>query len=368
MTDLSKLRVSLTKHGAHKIAALLKAFSASAVLDMVEDKYDDIDIDRAQAAKNLSADDQGTVPSLWDEAKLLGNDAIEGLVLVAIIFSHKDLIDAMMKAGKGNMMGTVLRGQVIDGKAYTNLSCVLQELGFTTGHDESRVSYDLSRIFNTSGVPKLVRGLLSLKLKSAGWDGKNDLADELLALDLHKVFAVSPEYLKSWLQSKGLPPPPEEVTVEDEGAEFEFHFQSGHNPKKEGEVEHKTRKERAKARMLHNEIQTALYNYLALIHGKENVGTENCGVDVVVKLEDGCVFYEIKTDNSVVACIRQAIGQLLEYAYWPDKENAKRLVIVSQNGLTAKTKLYLEHLRTRFGMPIYYEQFDVNAHELVADS
>ena len=55
-SGLSKLRVSLTKHGAHKVATLLRAFPKDQVLDNTQGTHDAIRIDRAQAVKNLSAD------------------------------------------------------------------------------------------------------------------------------------------------------------------------------------------------------------------------------------------------------------------------------------------------------------------------
>ena len=56
MTELSKLKVSLTKHGAHKVAALLREYPIDEVLAHVSDNALDIKIEFAQARRNLSAD------------------------------------------------------------------------------------------------------------------------------------------------------------------------------------------------------------------------------------------------------------------------------------------------------------------------
>ena len=70
-------------------------------------------------------------------------------------------------------------------------------------------------------------------------------------------------------------------------------------------------------------MQTSIFHQLAKEFGKSNVGTEvgtadGSGIDLVVRLKGGSfVFYEIKTSYSVRLNIRQAIGQLLEYAYYP---------------------------------------------------
>ena len=68
-------------------------------------------------------------------------------------------------------------------------------------------------------------------------------------------------------------------------------------------------------------MQDRIYQQLAKNFGKDNVGTElDAGygalIDIVVKESDGnFTFYEIKTSYSVRLCIREALAQLLEYAY-----------------------------------------------------
>jgi hypothetical protein len=80
----------------------------------------------------------------------------------------------------------------------------------------------------------------------------------------------------------------------------------------------------AKKRLMileHNTMQRALYDLLKLEFGKNHVGCENftclgTRIDLVVKQDDKYRFYEIKTDLSPRVCLRQAIGQLLEYAFF----------------------------------------------------
>lgn len=54
-------------------------------------------------------------------------------------------------------------------------------------------------------------------------------------------------------------------------------------------------------------------------YGYENVSFEHRiggkKIDIVLRDNNSFVFYEIKSNNSAKACIRDAIGQLLEYAY-----------------------------------------------------
>jgi len=115
----------------------------------------------------------------------------------------------------------------------------------------------------------------------------------------------------------------------------------------------------------HNEIQRALYHRLVSRHGKNNVTYENpCGggtrIDIVVRQEGEYWFYEIKTAESPRACLREAIGQLLEYAFWPGAPSVGRLVVVGEFPIDKDGAAYLDGLRERFSLPIEYEQVAVS--------
>ena len=74
--------------------------------------------------------------------------------------------------------------------------------------------------------------------------------------------------------------------------------------------------------------------------------------------------YEIKTTNSLVGCIREALSQLLEYAYYPNVNNASKLVIVSQNCIDQNSQQYIKRLRETFNIPIYYQRFHIESKAL----
>ena len=96
------------------------------------------------------------------------------------------------------------------------------------------------------------------------------------------------------------------------------------------------REERNIERVLrHNELQAALFAHLCDIHGNELVsGEQDCGigkfVDVAVRDGDEYVYYEIKTGYSPQSCIREALGQLMEYSFWPGAQVACELVVVGE--------------------------------------
>jgi len=114
---------------------------------------------------------------------------------------------------------------------------------------------------------------------------------------------------------------------------------------------------------LHKKIRDNLHRHLVKRFGgdigKENPTGQGTLIDIVRKQDGKTIFYEIKTYNSLKACIREAIGQLLEYAFWPNSENADEIIIVSQNDVTPDCITYLQKLRDKFELSIYYQQFDL---------
>jgi len=78
-------------------------------------------------------------------------------------------------------------------------------------------------------------------------------------------------------------------------------------------------------------------------------------IDIVVRSKEGYRFYEIKTGGDIKYCIREALGQLLEYSYWPGSEEAKHLFIVTTNKLDREASQYLKTLRKQFHLPVYHQ-------------
>ena len=119
----------------------------------------------------------------------------------------------------------------------------------------------------------------------------------------------------------------------------------------------------------HNELQGALHKALCRAHGEENVATEHpldCGgrVDAVVRGSGTMAFYEIKVAPSARCALRDAVGQLLEYAHWPNAIRADQLVVVGEAMANDQTLDYLAGLRRRFGMGLTYRRLDLVTGEL----
>jgi len=376
MTDLNLLKVSLTKHNAHKIARLLKTYPADQILTRLHE----VQAEQAQAYKNLSVSSDGKVPDVWTKVQALGGNAIDALVLIGIIFSHHELINAVINASdRSGYSGKIQRGNQLNFKPYTNFVRVLDQLGFATKIDHAGVTFNFRAMFEISGLGRLVAELLGLKLAAAHWDKARPIADEAVNQKFHQVFGVSTKEFKRWLQkdiqpsaaaTSLLPKDEEFFQVEGEGVSASvFTFKPGHTERAVEPLE-KSASAKTKVNQLHNDIQNRLYKYLCGKFGASSVGTEldtgsGTTVDVVTSVKKKITFFEIKTSNSVRASIRQAIPQLLEYAYWPEETRAEELVIVSHLPITTTAERYIAHLRDNFKIPLSYHQFDLKKNELI---
>jgi hypothetical protein len=78
-------------------------------------------------------------------------------------------------------------------------------------------------------------------------------------------------------------------------------------------------------------------------------------------------FIEIKMELSARRCICLALGQLLEYAHYPDSDKAERLLVVGAIPAKDEEALYLRELRRRYAIPLYYTHWDWERDEIVAE-
>ena len=149
----------------------------------------------------------------------------------------------------------------------------------------------------------------------------------------------------------------------------DFNFAAGHNIGNESSLRSYTASDKHYD-LFHNCMQNYIYEQLCKEYGRDNVGTEQdtgfgSRVDIVVKQNDETIiFYELKTSNSIRQCIREGLAQLMEYSYFPDRNNASKLVVVSQNKIDNYNKRYINKLRRAFKILIYYQQFNTETNLL----
>ena len=70
-------------------------------------------------------------------------------------------------------------------------------------------------------------------------------------------------------------------------------------------------------------------------------------------------FYELKGAPSIQACVRLALGQLLEYAHWPSDARAAELIVVGEAAPDDDARAYLRLLRERFSLPVWYRPISI---------
>lgn len=84
-------------------------------------------------------------------------------------------------------------------------------------------------------------------------------------------------------------------------------------------------------------------------------------VDLAAQTKDKqIIFFEIKTVPDARLCIRQALGQLMEYSYFPNTNHAQKLVVVGIGKRTKDIETYIKNLNKSFNIPIDYLQVTID--------
>jgi hypothetical protein len=116
----------------------------------------------------------------------------------------------------------------------------------------------------------------------------------------------------------------------------------------------------------HNALVDELHRVLMEEHGRDAVGTEQPSglggfVDAILKLDEHQYWiYEVKVTKTASDAIRQALGQLLEYAYRVGAWEPQRMFIVAEPPLDTDTREFLSRLRSEFRLPIEYRQLTLS--------
>ena len=107
----------------------------------------------------------------------------------------------------------------------------------------------------------------------------------------------------------------------------------------------------------HAKMQAKLLAELKEQFPAARIRCEEDFVDICLYTESERVLFEIKTDLAPRTVLRQALGQLLEYAFYPGTREytlTTRLVVVGRRPLSPKDQLYLSKLRDDFSLPLEY--------------
>lgn len=158
------------------------------------------------------------------------------------------------------------------------------------------------------------------------------------------------------------------VEAKDERAHFSFRLDENMDDEDDETPSIKTYVREPKLveiKYLHKAISKALTKELKIIYGNANVQDEHPAgygsnkIDIVVQDDSELIFYEIKSYTSLRVSIREAIGQLMEYSLWTNKQKAKQLIIVTQPlEEIDNARIYFKHIRDTYKLPLYYQSYD----------
>jgi len=222
---LDALTVSLTKNGYFKVSEVIKNHSRGEILANINGVYDGINLADSQVKGMLSYDDAtNEFPEVWDEVKRLGSEAVDALVFISIIYSHKTLIDIFIKSKLSEMRGCLKRDE-LDNKVYTNLVYSMNTQGMCPlerGADETY--YDVSPLFLLE-IGALVKKVIGYKLVKTGWSEPSDqdyfsrnFYEQCYFYGFHDVLGISKEQFKQWLEGEEVKkeePPTTDLTDQD---------------------------------------------------------------------------------------------------------------------------------------------------------
>lgn len=117
----------------------------------------------------------------------------------------------------------------------------------------------------------------------------------------------------------------------------------------------------------HGRMQEILRAELRAEYPDATVRCEVNGIDLLLESSKERVLFEVKSELCTRRVIREALGQIMEYAYYRDNDCnlTVRLVVVGRSSATEDDIEYLSLLRARFGIPIEYRQvkLDCKSHK-----
>ncbi len=112
-------------------------------------------------------------------------------------------------------------------------------------------------------------------------------------------------------------------------------------------------------------MQNQLRSLLIRKYGEAAVGYEDdsfgAQVDLTLRAGEQTTFFEVKHLPTAKLCIREALGQLLEYSCYPSQCAAKELIVVGAAPCLDDDLKYLTHLKETYNLAIGYWQFDLES-------
>lgn len=108
----------------------------------------------------------------------------------------------------------------------------------------------------------------------------------------------------------------------------------------------------------HNKIQNKLISELVRKHGSNSVQVETNFIDVLVELDDRFILHEVKSSLSADRCIREALGQMLQYGHTLKNTSDKLVeyVVVGPSPVNDSEVSYYSYISRILSVPFSYKQ------------
>lgn len=121
---------------------------------------------------------------------------------------------------------------------------------------------------------------------------------------------------------------------------------------------------------IHKKIQNAVfallqneYAYRDLEKKIDKSDGQRVDLKGIYKETGECHFFEIKTDSAKKS-IREALGQILEYAHYPNMKRATKLFIIGPQKPDDKDKAYMKFIRKTYDIPIWFRWYSFEENKL----
>lgn len=144
------------------------------------------------------------------------------------------------------------------------------------------------------------------------------------------------------------------VEVEDEAEKI---TEGSYNEKKETSFE-RSATASVKVNLVHSRIQNRFVKYLQETYPDDKPTGEKQRIDAKRETQNEIFIYEIKPFESVYTCIRDGIGQLLDYSHQQKSKKEKRIIIVGPNEPEQRDLDFISTVKNVLQIPFSYIAFD----------
>ena len=131
-----------------------------------------------------------------------------------------------------------------------------------------------------------------------------------------------------------------------------------------------TREGKVLADPLHKKIQDRIMELLkdqyVHLYPESSISSESDRIDLKGQPIDDQLhwhYFEVKT-SSAKRSIREALGQILEYAHYPNTSRANKLFIVGPEKPDEKDAQYMEYIRKTYKIPVWFRWYSFEENKL----